>query len=157
SAECRVVPILRDRTLRVGRESKCDTALCKHLAHAIELQLDDALKLLLAERTEHDEVVDAIQELRAEYPSQLTEHVRLHNLPVAGSSALEDELAAHVRRHDDDAVPEIHHATLRVGQTTVIEDLEEEVEHLRMRLLDLVEQDDGVGAASHGFGELAAL
>ena len=70
---------------------------------------------------------------------------------------LADELRAHVRRHDDDGVLERHHAALAVGQTAVVQHLQQDVEHVRMRLLDLVEQDHRVGLAAHGLGQLAAL
>ena len=39
----------------------------------------------------------------------------------------------------------------------VLEDLEEDVEHLRVRLLDLVEEDHAVVLAPDGLGQLAAL
>ena len=39
----------------------------------------------------------------------------------------------------------------------VLEDLEEDVEHLRMGLLDLVEQHDRVALAADRLGELATL
>ena len=39
----------------------------------------------------------------------------------------------------------------------VLEDLEEDVEDLRMGLLDLVEEDDAVVLAADGLGQLAAL
>jgi hypothetical protein len=40
---------------------------------------------------------------------------------------------------------------------SVLEDLEEDVEHLRVSLLDLVEEHDAVVLAADRFGELAAL
>ena len=66
-------------------------------------------------------------------------------------------MAADVRRHDDDGVPEVDRAALRVGEPAVVEDLQQDVEDVGMRLLDLVEQDHGVRAAAHGLGELPAL
>ncbi len=39
----------------------------------------------------------------------------------------------------------------------VVEDLEEHVEDLGVRLLDLVQEDEAVGLAAHGVGELAAV
>ena len=39
----------------------------------------------------------------------------------------------------------------------VVEDLEQHVEDVGVRLLDLVEEDDGVGPAADGLGELPAL
>src|SRR6266542_2154971 len=35
---------------------------------------------------------------------------------------------------------------------SIVQQLEQHVEHLRVGLFDLVEQDDGVGAAADGFG-----
>ena len=46
---------------------------------------------------------------------------------------------------------------LPVGQPAVVEHLQQDVEHVRMRLLDLVEQDDLIGPAPHRFGERAAF
>jgi hypothetical protein len=44
-----------------------------------------------------------------------------------------------------------------VGEAAVVEDLEEDVEDLGVRLLDLVEEDDGVRAPADCLGQLAAL
>ena len=44
-----------------------------------------------------------------------------------------------------------------VGQATVLQDLQQRVEDVRVGLLDLVEQDDGERLAAHLLGELAAL
>ena len=64
---------------------------------------------------------------------------------------------ADVRGHDHDRVAEVDLAALGVGQLPVLEDLEQDVEDVRVGLLDLVEQDDRVRLAAHGLGELAAL
>ena len=56
-----------------------------------------------------------------------------------------------------DGVPEVDRAALRVGQPPVVEDLQQHVEDVGVRLLDLVEEHDGVGLAPHRLGELAAL
>ncbi len=55
------------------------------------------------------------------------------------------------------AVAEVDPAALGVRQVPVLEDLEEDVEHLRVGLLDLVEQDHAVVLAADGLGQLAAL
>src|SRR5690606_7162045 len=44
-----------------------------------------------------------------------------------------------------------------VGETAVLEDLQERVEDVRVGLLHLVEQDDGERTAAHLLGELATL
>src|SRR5690606_15519371 len=68
-----------------------------------------------------------------------------------------DEVAPEVGGHDDERVREVHRAALRVGQAAVVEDLEEHVEHLGVRLFELVQQHDRVGAAADGLGQLPAL
>ena len=55
------------------------------------------------------------------------------------------------------AVLEVHHATLAVGEASVIEHLQQDVEHVGMGLLHLIEQHHAVGVAAHGLGQLAAL
>ena len=48
-------------------------------------------------------------------------------------------------------------AALTVGQDAVLKDLQQDVEHIRVRLLDLIEQDDRVRMTADLFGKLAAL
>ena len=45
---------------------------------------------------------------------------------------------------------------LRVGQPALFHDLQQDVEHARVRLLDFVEQHDRAGALAHLLGELPA-
>ena len=71
--------------------------------------------------------------------------------------AFEQILAAEVRGEDDDRVLEVYRPALRIGDAAVVENLQQDVEHIRVRLFDLVEQHNAVGFAPHGLGELAAL
>ena len=66
-------------------------------------------------------------------------------------------LRAQVGGHDQHHIGEVDRATLAVGEPAVVEQLEEDVEDVWMRLLHLVEQDHGIGAATHRLGELAPL
>ena len=70
---------------------------------------------------------------------------------------VDEELRTEVRRHHEDDVAEVDRASLAVGQAAVVEDLQEDVERLGVGLLDLVEQDHGVGPTPDRLGELAAL
>ena len=54
-------------------------------------------------------------------------------------------------------IAEVDGVALPVGQTAVVEHLQQDVEHVRMRLLDLVEQDDLIGPPPHRLGERAAF
>src|SRR5205814_6901798 len=46
---------------------------------------------------------------------------------------------------------------LTIGQAAVVKHLQQHVEHIKMRLFDLVEQHDLIGPAPHRLGERAAL
>ena len=62
-----------------------------------------------------------------------------------------------VARHDDDGIAEVHGTALSVGEAAVFEDLQQHVEHVGMRLFDLVQQHHAVRAAAHLLGQLPAL
>ena len=51
---------------------------------------------------------------------------------------------AEVRGQDDDRIFEVYGSALRVGDSAVVEDLQQHVEHVRVRLFNLVEQNDRV-------------
>ena len=74
--------------------------------------------------------------------------VRLHLLDFA---------RAEVGCHHDDRVLEVHRAALSVGHAAIVKNLQQDVEHVGMRLFDLVEQNHAVGLAAHGFRQVAAL
>ncbi len=58
---------------------------------------------------------------------------------------------------DQDRVAEVDRAALAVGQPALVEHLQQHVEHVRVRLLDLVEQDHRVRTPAHGLGQLTTL
>jgi hypothetical protein len=68
-----------------------------------------------------------------------------------------DLVRAQVRGHDDHGVLEVDRAALAVGHAPVVEHLQEHVEHVRVRFLDLVEQDHRVRLPPYGFGQISAL
>ena len=56
-----------------------------------------------------------------------------------------------------DGVAKVDGAALAVGEAPVVQDLQQHVEYVRMRLLDLIEQDDAVRPAPHRLGQVTAL
>ena len=86
---------------------------------------------------ERDDLVDPVDELRTE--------------------TLLDQFRTKVRGHDQDRILEIHGPSLVVGQTAVVEHLQQDVEHIGMRLFDLVEQDDRVRLPPDSLRKLAAF
>ena len=81
-------------------------------------------------------------------------HHRLLDVRIVRVGARQ-QTAAEVRGHDDDRVAEVDGAALAVRQPAVVEHLEERVEDVGVRLLDLVEENDRVGPPPHRFRELA--
>ena len=69
---------------------------------------------------------------------------------------------AHVRGagvggHDQDDVAEVDRLAVVVGELAVVHHLQEDVEDVGVRLLDLVQQQHGVAVLVDGVGEQAAL
>ena len=96
------------------------------------------LDFRLAEGAEDDDVVDPIEELRTEMLSKRVGDLRLdHGAIVAGM--LEDVSASNIGSHDDHRITEINGAALGIGKTAIVENLQQNVEHIGMCLLDFVE------------------
>ncbi len=159
-AEDRVVANADHMLPGIGREHEFDVPFGEALAQDAELDLDNLLQVLDREAVEDDGFVDAIQELGPEELAQFVHHRELHEVELGagiGALVLEDALRAEVRGHDDDGVLEVDDPALTVGEAAVIQDLQQDVEDVRMRLFDFVEQQDGVGATPDLLGQLPAL
>ena len=93
-----------------------------------------------AQRAEDDDIIHTVQELGFEMAvqgvhNQLTGRRKFvrsaHGIGLQVSRS-------DVRGHNDDRVAEVHGSALAIGQATVIHDLQQNVEHVRMRLLNFV-------------------
>ena len=120
--------------------------------------------LLLGQALVVDDLVQAVQELGAEL--RLEQGVDLllglvaqlvGALCPALLQIVQDDVAAQVGGQDDDGVLEVHRAALAVGDAAVVQHLQQDVEHVGVGLLHLIEQHHAVGFAAHGLGQLAAL
>jgi len=104
----------------------------------------------------HD-AIDAIQELRAEEPADLAHRVgrlrRRRRVATKPERHFAGHGGANVRGEHDDAAPEVRGATLRIREAAGVEHLQAEIEHVEVRLLDLVEQDHGERLLLHGGGQ----
>ena len=114
-----------------------------------------------AECVKDDDLVDAVQELRPKVRTHhlvdLTARSRVQiNVALRGQAAtFGDQLAPQVGRHDDDGVPEIDRSSLPIGQPPVVKKLQQDVQHIDMRLLHFVEQHHGVRPPADRFRQLA--
>ena len=157
-AERRVVSLVGEQPLRLRRELERDLALGEQLLQALELQVDDLLDL--ARVPSGWKMMMSSTRLRnsgLKCCRSACMHLRLDERPVAAASCSRMNWLPTFDVMMIDRVPEVDRAPLRVGQPAVVEDLQQDVEHIGMRLLDLVEQHHRVRAAAHRLGELPAL
>ena len=122
-----------------------------------ELDFDDPAHLALLQAMEQDDLVDAVEEFGTEVRPHHAHHLLAHRGGVFAFRLVDQEFGTEIRGHDDQRVAEIDGAALAVGQAAVVEHLQQHVEDIGMRLLDLVEQHHLIGPPPHRFGERAAL
>src|SRR5919112_5890991 len=66
-------------------------------------------------------------------------------------------LCSHVGGHDYYRLLEVHRAALRIGEPSVVQDLKQDVEDVRVGLLYLVQEQHRIRPAPDALGELASL
>src|SRR5437660_7911022 len=123
----------------------------------LKLNVDDPLHFGPPQPIEEDDFIEAVQKFGPERAAY-----RFHDLLAHGLGRLSFEQACQVLRteirgENDDAVAEVHRPSLPVSQPAVIEHLEQDVEDVRMRLFDLVEENNLVGSPADCFGQRAAF
>ena len=140
-----------------GRDFDVDLALGQ-----LRLELQNEFLHHLADdvgrqMTEGNDGVEAVPEFRREHPDD-----RLLVVALADAVAETDGFAGHVlgagvRRHDQDHIAEIHRLAIVIGELAVVHHLQENVEQVGMRLLDLVEQQHCVRVLVDAVGQQSAL
>ena len=131
----------------------------QHLLQILQPQIHNMRQLALAQRMEDHDVIHAIQKLRPEMLAQLIHHAHLRiSEAVLALGPRRRQLArSKIRCHDQHRVLEVHRPSLRVRQPPIIQYLQQHIEHIRMRLLDFVEQHHRVRPPSHRLRQLPAL
>ena len=141
------------------RQLQADVPVRQPLDQGGHGDVDDPGNLALRQGREDHNVVHPVDELRPEVlvqlPPDLVLHLRGHG-PI-GADALREIGGADVAGHDDDGVFEVHGPALVVREAAVVQQLEQDVEHIRVGLFNLVKEEHAVGPAPHGLGELAPL
>ena len=125
----------------------------------------DLSYLRFAEGVEHDGFVYAVEELGSEDALEGVVYRRTAagGVILASRSAQEAYglavrgIRAQVAGHYHQGIAEVHGTSVPVGEASVFEDLQQRVEHVGVRLLYLVEQDDAEWTAADGLGQLSAL
>ena len=74
-----------------------------------------------------------------------------------GHKTFEQGGRADIARHNDNGVFKIHRSALRIGYSAVVENLQQDIENVGMRLFYFVEQNDRIRSSSDRFGKLPAV
>ena len=154
-----IVPVVDDVGLGGGGELHLQLLVGQASVQAAQEKVHDGGDVLLGEGLVVDDLVQPVEELRPEGALEQLVHLvpgLLGDLPV-GVDALQQILGAQVGGEDEDGVLKVHRPALAVGDAAVVQDLEQDVEHVGMGLFHLVKEDHGVGLPADGLGELAAL
>jgi len=122
----------------------------------LELDLHDLPQMLTRQAMEEDDLIHSVQEFWPELLPQGFHHPTTHFFLVTAAE-LTDILATNVRGHDDHGVLKVHRTPLAVREAPLIQDLQEHVKDLGVRLFDLIKEHDGIRVPAHGLCELAAL
>ena len=130
------------------------------LLDAAELQPHDLRHHLARQRVVRDRHQPAEQGRREDLHQRLLQRGRQRigiGQQLRVLAHVHDQLGADVRREQDDRVLEVDHPAFAVFHATLVEDLEEQLVHVGVGLLDLVEQHHAVGPAPHRLGQDAAF
>ena len=135
--ELRVVTLRSDVSDSVVGNTEFDALPVEHTVNLGDLQRNDAAYVLFGQFAEVYDVVNTIEEL--------------------GSHLLPQLFFGEIRGEDDECVFEIDHPTFIVRQASVVEQLQEDIKHIGMSFLHFVEEDNAIGFAPYGFGELSSF
>ena len=125
--------------------------------------------LIGLQAAEYQNIVNTVDKFRTEILLHRVQRTRLQLLILRRSTllALLSGGKTHGRRlgcpgpqvrgHNDDGVAEIHRAALTVGQSAVIQHLQQHIKHIRVRFFNLIQQDNAIRTAAYRLGQLATL
>ncbi|ABA48459.1 200 kDa antigen p200, putative [Burkholderia pseudomallei 1710b] len=156
-AHQRIEAVLREMLAQRIGEERVDLLLVQLLLELDQELVDHPHDDFLIERTEADRRIEPVAELGREQALDVCHLVAGFAPRREADRRLLHRLRTRVRRHDDDDVAEIRLAAVVVRQRAVIHHLQQHVEDVRMRLLDLVEQQHAVRLLRDGLGQQAAL
>ena len=118
-----------------------------------QLDIDNAPHIVAPQTVKDDDFIQTVQEFGPEMRTNCIHHIAFGIGTVGPFGQLAKCLRAQIRCQNDDGLFEIDSAPLAIGQNTIIQNLQQHVEHIWMRLFDFVKQHHLIGAAAHGLGQ----
>ncbi len=123
---------------------------------------------MFAERAKDEGFTEAGEEFWAECFAEFFEYAGFHDFESvfevdrgvifeADSCAFGEGVGTDIGSNDDHRMTEISSASFGIREEAILEDLEEDIRRVGMRLLDFIEEYDGMWFATNFFGEFAAL
>ncbi len=143
-AERAVEPFGREPRARLERDIDRDPLRRHHDPQLVEMLIHDALDFGRSEGIEIDDGIEPIPELGRERPLQRAARRPAPSVLAESHSSIRQVTRPRIGGHDEDHVAEVRLAPMRVGQRGVIHHLQQDSVHVRVCLLDLIEQQHRV-------------
>ncbi len=154
-----IISVLNNIILRVFRKLYLDIAVGQTFIQVTDQKIHDTADIIPCQRLKHDNLIQPVQKFRPEGSTQILHDqflTGIADLPVL-FNPLQKIPGAEVGGHDDDRILKVHSSALGIGDTSVIQNLEQDVEYIRMCFFHLIKEDDRIRFAPYGLGQLSAL
>ena len=148
------------------RSSQLDaeTVACKTLVQLTQHIVGNQLQLLSAQGIKDKDFVHTVQKFRTEHVLDFSKHLLLAVLAlaclVAGKaqrSGVSQLLCAGVACHNQHGITEVYRASLTVGQTAILHNLQQQIKHIGMCLFDFIQKHYTVRLTAYRIRQLSAL
>ena len=126
----------------------------------------DLSDIFVGQLVEDYDLVDTVEEFRPERCLERIGNGLLHSLIILGGFVCaeserivcsRDSGSADVGGHDDDGILEVDLSALGIGKMPVLKYLKKDIEHVGMRLLDLIEKHYRIRMTAYLLGKLSAF
>src|SRR5271155_2114558 len=147
------------------RDCDRDRLLRQVLIQLADHQFENLDQIDLTQSAEQNDLIQPVEELRIERALDFVfdqvldlfrDHVFLARLEAQTLTALQVP-RPDVRSHDQNRVLEVNRIAQPVGELAVLKHLQQNIKHIRMRLLDFVKQHNRIRRPLNPFGELTTL
>ena len=108
---------------------------------------------------EGNDLIHTVNELRTQEFPQCLHGLFLHHIGFGSTEAQTAHTAfgACVGSHHNNGVLKVHHTALGIGDTAVIQNLQQHIQHIGVSLFDLIEENHRVRTAADLFRQLSSF